>query len=203
MRRVGPVGRMRVFVALLPSRDAVADLEDFLEPRLDAGRAAGLRWSAPGQWHVTLAFAAHADPWRSDDVEERLAAAAGRRTPVETRLAGGGAFPDVAGAKVVWAGLELDPAGAAELDQLAQGARTALSTAGVEVDGARFRPHLTLARRTKPADVTPWVQLLDGYRGPGFTLDRFLLVASHLGEGPRGGPRHETLAEVPLGATRG
>ena len=42
------------------------------------------------------------------------------------------------------------------------------------------------------------MRLLDAYRGPAWTVDRLTLVASYLGEGPRGRPRHETVEEFPL-----
>jgi 2'-5' RNA ligase len=47
--------------------------------------------------------------------------------------------------------------------------------------------------------VTPWVRLLDAYRGPTWTVDRVTLVASYLGEGPRNRPRYETVEELALG----
>ncbi len=194
---------MRVFAALVLPVAAAEDLADFLDPRWDAGRADGLRWSDPEQWHVTLAFAADVDDWRLEEVQERLAVVAGRGAPLVGRVAGGGAFPDPARARVLWAGLSLEGPGGddgpAAVERLAVGARTALATAGAEVDGARFRPHLTLARRNRPGGVDDWVRLLDGYRGPAVALDRVALVASHLGEGPRGRPRHEVLGEVRLG----
>jgi 2'-5' RNA ligase len=116
-----------------------------------------------------------------------------------TRVAGGGAFPDPARARVLWAGLDLDVAGAAELERLAAGARAAAARTGVVVDGQRFRPPLTLARLARPTEVSRWVRVLDSYAGPAWTADRVVLVASHLGEGPRRRPRHEVLAELPLG----
>lgn len=190
---------MRVFAALAPPVAAREDLADFLAPRWEAGLADGLRWTDPEQWHVTLAFAADVDEWRLEEAGERLAAAAARSGPLVGSVAGGGAFPDPVRAKVVWAGLALDEGGAAALERLAVGARTALATAGAEVDGARFRPHLTLARRNRAGRVDDWVRLLDGYRGPVGAYQHLTLVASHLGEGPRGRPRHEVLAELPLG----
>ncbi len=199
---------MRVFVALVPPVEVRADLAEFLAPRWEAGRADGLRWTDTEQWHVTLAFAADVDDWRLEEVEDRLAAVAARSPRLTGRLAGGGAFPDPARAKVLWAGLALGggagggadgSAGPAALDRLAAGARTALATAGAQVDGARFRPHLTLARRNRPGRVDDWVRLLDGYRGPAGAYDHLTLMVSHLGEGPRGRPRHEALAELPLG----
>jgi 2'-5' RNA ligase len=186
----------RMFAALVPPADALADLDAFLEPRRDA---APFRWTAIDQVHVTLAFYAEVEDRRLDDLVERLGRAAARRTAVETAVAGGGAFPDARRARVVWAGLDLDEAGRTEVDRLATGCRAAASRAGVPVEGQRFRPHLTVARTGRPAEVTSWVRLLDAYAGPRWTADRVQLVASHLGEGPRGRPRYETVAELPLG----
>jgi len=187
-----------MFVALRPSDEAVADLDDFLESRRDAGPP-GLRWSDPEQVHVTLAFAAAVPDRVTEALVEALAAAAARRTPFEATIAGGGAFPDVVGARVLWAGLELDAGARVELDRLAVGCRAAVAHTGAEVDGQRFEPHLTVARLSRPRTVTRLVGVLDTYRGPTWTADAVVLVASHLGGGPRGRPRHEVLAELPLG----
>ncbi len=194
---------MRLFAAVVPPPAALEPLEAFLEPRRDAGREDGLRWSPSEQWHVTLAFAADVAAHRLDDLAERLAAAASRRRPFVLRLTGGGAFPDPGRARVLVAGVDATASvpvpAAAELERLAVGVRTAFATAGAGVDGTRFRPHLTLARRHRPGDVGRWVRLLESWSGPVFTVDHVDLVASHLGEGARGGPRHERLVRVPLG----
>ena len=95
---------------------------------------------------MTLAFLAEVPDRRLDDLTERLGRAAGRRTPVPTRIAGGGAFPNAARARVLWAGLDVDHAGRTELSRMATGARAAASRAGIDVDGQRFRAHLTVAR---------------------------------------------------------
>ena len=57
---------------------------------------------------------------------------------------------------------------------------------------------MTVARLGRPAEVSNWVRLLDGYTGPRWTVDRVTLVASYLGEGPRGRPRYESVDEFPL-----
>ncbi|GGD12328.1 RNA 2',3'-cyclic phosphodiesterase [Nocardioides daphniae] len=187
---------MRCFVAVLPPPEAVEHLADFLEPRR---AAADFRWTAPDQVHLTLAFVGDLAERRLDDLVERLERAAGRRRTVETAITGGGAFPHVAGAKVLWAGLDLDEDDAVEVRRMADGARAAANRAGAAVDGQRFRPHLTVARCGRPTEVSDWVRLLDTYRGPAWTIDTFTLVESHLGEGPRGRPRYEVVAELPLG----
>ena len=56
---------MRLFTALVPSEDAVAHLDDFLEPRRPSAEA--FRWSRPEQFHITLAFMGDAPAHRVDD----------------------------------------------------------------------------------------------------------------------------------------
>jgi 2'-5' RNA ligase len=186
-----------MFVAAVPSPEAVAHLEEFLAVRRDA---AAFRWSDPEQWHLTLAFAAEVADRALDDLDERLARLAGRRTTLELRIAGGGAFPHPDRARVLYARLDASADDAAGLDLLAAGCRAAMSRAGARVDGQRFRPHLTLGRLGRPDNVTSWVRLLDGYDGPPWTVDEIHLVASHLGEGPRRRPRHEVVATYALGS---
>jgi 2'-5' RNA ligase len=181
---------VRAFVALTPPDGAVEDLDAFLSARRDA---APFRWAMPEQFHVTLAFLAEVADRHLDDLVERLARAARRRTAFETRIAAGGAFPNPGRARVLWAGLDLDEHGRTELDRLATGARAAAAKAGIDVDGQRFRPHVTVARLGRPTEVSRWVRLLDAYTGPAWRADRIDLVASHLGEGPGGRPRYEVV----------
>lgn len=185
----------RMFVALVPSPDAVEHLEEFLDVRRDA---AAFRWSDPDQWHLTLAFAADVPDRSLDDLDERLARLATRRPAVELRVAGGGAFPHADRARVLYARLGVGDDVAAGLDLLAAGCRAAMSRAGARVDGQRFRPHLTLGRLGRPDNVTSWVRLLDAYAGPPWVAGEIALVASHLGEGPRGRPRHEVVGTYAL-----
>jgi 2'-5' RNA ligase len=185
---------MRMFVAL-PLPEAVKeDLADFLEPRQEAGP--DLRWTAPEQWHVTLAFLPEVGDRHIDELLERLERAASRRKPLVLRVAGAGAFPHPAHAKVLWAGLEHD---GEELMRLAGGVRAAAVKSGVRVDGARFHPHLTLARLGRPADITRWLRVLDPYAGRPWQAQEVALIASYLGQGPNGRPVHEVQEIFRLG----
>ena len=187
---------MRLFAAVVPPDEVLEDLDEFLVPRREA---ADFRWSVPEQWHLTLAFMPAVADRHLDDLVERLARAGRRRTTFGLRVAGGGAFPNAARARVLWAGLDRDEQARTELGRLATGARAAATRAGGEPEGGRFAPHLTLARLGRPAEVSNWVRLLDGYAGPAWTVDEFALIASHLGEGPRKRPRHEVVDTFPFG----
>jgi 2'-5' RNA ligase len=186
---------MRMFVALVPPEHAVEELGEFLAPRHEV--ESGLRWTVPEQWHVTLAFMPQVSERSLDDLVERLQRAAARRTPFQITVTGGGAFPDAGRAKVLFAGLEVSDA--EELRRLATGARAAGNKAGAAVEGTRFHPHLTLARLSRPVDVTKWIRVLDAYRGPTWEAEEITLIQSHLGEGPRKRPRYEVVDSLRLG----
>ena len=182
-----------MFVAVIPPDEVLEDLEDFVSPRRGE---VPFRWTEPEQWHLTLAFSRDVPDRAYDDLVDRLVRTAAKRNPVEARVIGGGAFPDVARAKIVYAGIDSD---LEELGRMASGARTAIATSGAEVDGQRFTPHLTLARINRPVEATRFVQLLDAYAGPAWTVHELSLVASHLGEGPRNRARHEVVETFSLG----
>ncbi len=186
-----------MFAAIVPPDPVVEHLDEFLEPRREQGT---FRWSTAEQLHVTLAFCEAVPDVAVDDLVDTLGAATQRRSPFDVRVAGGGAFPDPTRARVLYAGLDLAEGASTELDRLAVGARTAAGRVGIEVDGQRFRPHLTVARLGRPTEATRWLRILEAYAGPTWTVDHVALVASYLGEGPRGRPRYETVAELALGA---
>lgn len=185
---------MRLFVAFVPPDEVVEHLAEHLAPRIEAGP--DLRWSDPHQWHVTVAFLAQVPDWRVEHLTGALASSAARREPLQLRVAGSGAFPNPYAARVLWAGVE---ATGGDLDPVASGIRTACSSVGANPDGARFRPHLTLARLARPTEATRWIRALEAYQGPVWTADHVSLVESHLGEGRGRRPRYEVVAELALG----
>jgi 2'-5' RNA ligase len=186
---------MRLFAAVLLPDPVTDDLDEFLSPRREADR---LRWTTVEQWHITVAFMPNVADRVLDDLHERLERGAKRRTAFRLALAGGGAFPGPARAKVLYAAVAGSPEAHEELRRLAVGARAAATKAGAAAEGARFRPHVTLARSGRPFEATRWVRVLEAYSGPAFDVGDLALVESHLGEGPRRRPRYEVLARYPL-----
>lgn len=183
-----PGATMRLFVALVPPADALAELA----AAVDALRSTpGLRWTRPEQWHVTLAFLAEVDDRTRAALVPRLERAAHRHAPLTLALAGGGRF-----GQVLWTRVDGDRVA---LRGLADSVRAAARRCGLPTDARPYRPHLTLARASRPApDLAPLATALDGFAGRPWTASDLHLVRSVLGAGPGGTAHHEPLASWPL-----
>lgn len=200
----GDAGAMRLFAAVLPPPDVVAELADAVG-RLRSGRDAPsgadlLRWTQPENWHLTLAFCAHVPEPASAELHERLARAAARSRPMELCLTGAGRF----GQRALWAAVEGETAA---LGRLAASCTAAARRTGVAMDEPRgFRAHLTVAhvrRRDADAgvDLREYTGALADFRGRSWTAEELTLVRSHLPVSgvPGEQPRYEPVAGWPLG----
>lgn len=174
---------MRLFVALLPPPEALAELEAAVAPlRPDWP---GLRWAGSDRWHVTLAFLGEVAEPLPGNLGERLGRAAHRHEPVPMRIGHGGAFPAARRGQVLIAHvLAEEPARLAALAaSVAAGARRA--GAPPPDEGRRYRPHLTLARSGKPADLRPLVDGLSEFSGRRWRPEQIELIRSETGPQPR------------------
>ncbi|MGC3993426.1 MAG: RNA 2',3'-cyclic phosphodiesterase [Propionicimonas sp.] len=181
----------RLFVAVLPPPAVVEGWEDFLEPRRDA--EPGFRWTVAEGWHVTCAFMAAVPPLLVEPLEDALGEVAGRTRPFGVTVSGGGAFPDPDHAKALWLGVT---DGAEPLARLATRCRNAATGCGIAVDGARFRPHLTIAR-SRPTRARRWLTILDAVPAATWTVEDLVLLRSRL---LPGGAGYENLGRYPLTA---
>ena len=160
-------------------------------------------------WHLTCAFYGDVAETRRSELEERLARTAKRHPVFELRFAGAGAFPRSTRATVLFVGVHAVTAAAsgdvtppetaepAELHALAASCAAAGRRIGHDVEGRRYRPHLTLARAKsrEPVDMRSVVEELRGYEGPSWTASEIVLMRSHLGADAH----YEALARWPLG----
>jgi RNA 2',3'-cyclic 3'-phosphodiesterase len=183
---------MRLFVAIVPPPQALAELTDAVA-QVRAARPE-LRWSSAEAWHLTLAFLGEVDEALVTGLATRMERAAGRHPPQRLAVRGAGAFPRPSRATVLWAGIEADrPALEALAGSVAAGARRAGAPPASE--NRRYRPHLTLARCREPADVADLIGTLDDFAGTPWTATSVSLIRSQLGGGP---PRYETVGTWPL-----
>ncbi|MEV1328201.1 RNA 2',3'-cyclic phosphodiesterase [Micromonospora costi] len=192
---------MRLFVAVCPPEDAVADLTDQITRlRIGAAAAAGtnVRLADPAHVHLTLAFLGEVEADRLIEVESALGLAAqwfrdAREASPRLRLGGGGRFGR-GPLTVLW----VDVRGEAEaLGVLARLVRSRLRAARLPHDDKPFRAHLTIARpgdRMDRVDIEADRATLDGYLGPEWPATELLLIRSHLG--PR--PRYDRIAAWPI-----
>ncbi|WP_049579873.1 RNA 2',3'-cyclic phosphodiesterase [Streptomyces sp. SBT349] len=161
---------MRLFSAVLPSQEAVAEVARTARDLRDLPGAERLRWRERSGWHVTLAFYGERGPAALPELYGRLAGVAREREPFTLRLAGGGTFGD----RTLWVGVAGQTVALAGL----------ASAAGPGVgEHDLYRPHLTLGSgRTR---LDPFTEALSGFAGTEWAVGRLVLMRSEGGPGGR------------------
>lgn len=181
-------GAWRCFVAVPIGDRLRRDLAASLEAWKARDDLAGLRWSAPEAWHVTLAFLGATDPAVVERLAERLRRVAARHEPFRLATGGLGGFGSAGRARVAWYGVD-DPEG--HLARLAADVGRAVDL----VPDRPLAPHVTLGRaRDEPLDLRRWIAEATPPTGT-LDVERVELIRSHLGRGPA---HYETLATASL-----
>ncbi|GAA2182053.1 2'-5' RNA ligase family protein [Brooklawnia cerclae] len=179
-----------MFIAVLPPAQVIEHLADQIE---HVGPPAGRpRMTTPGSWHITCAFLGEVDDDRADRLADALPDHAAGIEPFPLRLAGIGAFPDLATPRHWWVGVD-DPTG--RLATLFRACRQACRESGIAVGRAAQLAHLTVARG-KPAPDPEWAAAWQGYLGPEWTVDGLDLMVSVLSGT---GAHYSSIARFPLG----
>lgn len=136
-----------------------------------------IRWLRDDQLHITLRFIG--------DVEEPVAAeiATGlevvRATAFPIRMDGVGIFGLRRRTKILWAKV----APAAPIEGLHDRVAGALHRIGIEGDGRRFTPHVTLSRIKKRAPgLEHFLEANAAFATPPFEVAEFHLYSSHLSQ---------------------
>jgi 2'-5' RNA ligase len=183
---------VRLFIATTFPQDVLADVNARVarvKPKLAAAS-----WVRPEAQHLTFAFLGEQPDDLVDTltplVEKRIAGA----KKFEGRLRGCGFFPNPRHARVAWVGVEPPEA----FRSVADGVREAVKDAGVKLDGADFKPHLTLCRIRDvwpPACIETFNGALRDYASAPFTVDRLTLFSSRLNPS---GAVHTPLREIRL-----
>ena len=180
---------VRLFVAI--------DLPDDVRSRL-AGLCAGVpgaKWVAPENMHLTLRFIGEVDDARAADID----AALGRiRAPsFDMALAEIGHFGSRGRTRALWAGIEKCEA----LERLQAKVESALVRAGLEPEGRKFAPHVTLARlkEARLSRVRDFLGARNPFAAGPVPVERFALYSSFLA---REGAIHRVEATYDLGAAR-
>jgi 2'-5' RNA ligase len=145
------------------------------------GGLPGARWIDPENYHVTLRFIGDIDGVAANEIASMLLRI--KRRPFEVKLQGlssfGGKKPRAVVASVAPCRplMELQ----AELEWLMQ-------RVGLDPEGRKFTPHVTLARLRDASnrDVADYLSVRGYFPAQSFTVDRFVLFSSRASVG--GGP---------------
>lgn len=191
-RRNGRVKHFSVMIRLFTAieipemlESGLTALQSFADGRWDPN------WVGPETFHITLVYIGEVEEPQAEDIDGELRHI--RAGGFELELQGVGAF---GGTKphILYAAVAKSKA----LEHLRDKQLSALRRAGVEIEGGRYVPHVTLARpRHPPLEmVQAWEAANNLYRSGPFPVERSVLFSSH----KMGSGRHyEPEREYPLG----
>jgi len=174
-----PDARHRIFIAV----PLAANIRRAAAQARDAFDAFGerLRWVQPEHLHLTLQFLGSITTASlTDAVAAAEEAAAGER-PFTITLAGLGAFPSAATARVIWVGVT---DGSERLQALAGRLARSLQARRFSLEDRPYAPHLTLARvrgTGRPPDLRREKEALGRFALGGQRVDEMIVVKSILG----------------------
>lgn len=106
-----------------------------------------VRWVQPEAIHVTLKFLGEAPDDRAAALKDALRRAAVGARPMPITVQGFGAFPAVSRPRVLWAGIDAEPA----LELLQHAVEREFAPLGYPTEVRPFHPHITLARAGREA----------------------------------------------------
>jgi len=137
----------------------------------------GARWVKPEQLHLTLRFIGEVDGGMFRDLQEGLDDV--RSESFTLQLDGVGFFPPRGKPRVLWVGLRQ----CGDLLQIRSRIESRLVALGLEPEGRKFSPHITLARlkNTPAARVGRFLENHNLFLSAPFLVDEFFLYSSRLG----------------------
>jgi len=168
---------MRLFIAmsfpeavLRPVNDRLARVKSKLPPAA---------WVRPEAQHLTFAFLGEQQETIIDTLAPLVEKKVGSVPRFEGTLNGCGFFPNPRHARVGWIGVRPEES----FNAVAKAVRDAVETAGVTLDRAEFRAHLTLMRIRNPwppACIETFNASLRDFTSAPFAVERVTLFSSLL-----------------------
>ncbi len=191
MREAGGVrdNAIRAFVAVDTSKEVKAELGRLVQELISLTRLK-VKWVKPEQMHLTLVFLGEVSADFIEKAKIELGAVAERFSPIRCQLAGLGAFPEPARARVLWSGIKT---GETEIKELQKEVSRALARIGYVPEKRAFTPHLTLGRIRESGDVR-FIEGLD-FVSSLWQVEEVILYKSELNPT---GPVYTPLARFPL-----
>jgi 2'-5' RNA ligase len=183
---------IRAFIAVAIDPEVVEKIAAAiteLQPQI-----AGVRWLAPGNFHLTLKFLGSVDESAIATIGEHLRAHLRLFQRFTINAKGLGVFPSPRRPRVLWVGLNGD-----SLVSLASRIESALQPLGFTPESRQFTPHLTIGRWR---EQTPTIASLgselkrwQAHEFGNFSVEKVMLMQSVL---RRDGAIYRELLTVPL-----
>jgi 2'-5' RNA ligase len=139
---------MRLFVALMPPKEALSKMADAAAPLKDA---LGVKLLPPDNWHLTLKFIGYSDEAKEKEIAAALSSV--EFPPFTVRLFGAGAYPSKDYPRAIWIGGESHGA-----TELAGRIEDALEGVGIPREGKKFSTHITVARSKSAGDIEDFLK---------------------------------------------
>ena len=189
--------QFRLFIALPvpePVKEELRRLQDELRERLPGNE---VRWTRPGQIHLTLKFLGNIPVARVGELTEAVRTACSPFSPFQVRAGRIGFFPDVRRPRVIWAWVHDDHG---QLPRLQRALDEATALFGSHKEEQEFTGHLTVGRvkALKPARVHLLAELARGMADRVFgdwTVDKVEIMRSELSAE---GSHYSSVAEIAL-----
>lgn len=99
-------------------------------------------WVREENLHLSIKFFGEQPDTAPGELTTILAAIAAAQQPIDLRISGLGAFPNLRAPRVVWLGVQHDP----RLELMHHDIEATCAANGFALDARAFRPHITLAR---------------------------------------------------------
>lgn len=184
--------QVRLFLAATFPRDVIDDVNARVNRVRSKLPAAS--WVKPESQHLTFAFLGDQPDALVDKLVPHLDERLADVPAFEGRFSDCGFFPNPRHARVAWVGVTPE----ANFRAVADAVRAGVKEAGVELDRADFKPHLTMARirdSWPPLCVETYHSTFRGYESAPFAVDRVTLFSSRLDPA---GAVHTPLRELRL-----
>ena len=185
------MGKRLFIAAKLPLSDQTRKKIDFIRDRLNYEK---IKWVEPQNVHLTLKFLGDTDEELIPQIEEKLQQIAGQIPVNQVEVKGLGVFPNPFKPRVLWLGLQYEPA----LKELYDLIENEMELLGYEREHRDFKPHITLGRIKFLKNRKNLQFLLDKFKNTEFQsvkVNKIILFESELFPT---GPVYTELAELQL-----
>jgi 2'-5' RNA ligase len=185
---------VRLFLALELDPRERKEIRQATAPMRTAAPEAN--WISEDNLHLSIKFFGEQPETAPAEINSILAAVGAAHHPLDLRVSGLGAFPNLRTPRVVWMGVQHDP----RLELMHHDVEATCAANGYALDARAFRPHITLARVRDEMPLANARALALAARAVVYTsvqqVSALSLLASTLGPG---GPRYTKVASIPLG----